>query len=228
VAAVALAIALVYLPGSDLAVARVEQRGDATEVGLAARRLYEQQERVVEVLAFGCDGVSVGSGLLVGNDEVLTNRHVVAGAWYTEVRRSDGVRVGARVERVGADIDLAVLWIGDAGAVGVQPAGTLVPGASIWVVGHPHGGPLTVSPGHVEARTPVDVPNMHVVAAYADTAVDQGSSGGAAFDRSGRVVGIVFGREQHTGSALILDADMAAHFLAGDYLDGDPTACDDS
>src|SRR4051812_48367805 len=44
------------------------------------------QEEVVRVVALGCGGWSFGSGVLMDGGRVLTNRHVVAGAFYVEVQ----------------------------------------------------------------------------------------------------------------------------------------------
>src|SRR5688572_19778603 len=96
-----------------------------TTLGSAIGVRTRQEALVVRVLSLGCGGFALGSGVVVPGGRVLTNRHVVAGADYVEVRRADGGRVGARVERVGRDVDLAVLWAGDAVGPGVAPAGRL-------------------------------------------------------------------------------------------------------
>jgi S1-C subfamily serine protease len=186
---------------------------------------------VVMIVAAGCGGVTIGSGVLVDGDRVLTNRHVVTGASSIEIRQG-AVRTGARVERVGADLDLAVLWVGSGpgnaspGAASA-PAGQLQPGAHVWVAGHPRGGALTVTEGPVNARVQVDTPGMRAETAWADAVAEPGNSGGGAFDISGRLVGIVYGREDHTGLVGIIDGDQAAAFLEGAGASGNPSACPD-
>ena len=111
---------------------------------------------VVRVMSRGCGGIAFGSGVVVPGGRVLTNRHVVAGADYVEVRRFDGTRIGARIERVGRDVDLAVLWAGPAVGPGAQPAGRLEPHQTVTVLGHPAGGPAVRSVGPVTARARLD------------------------------------------------------------------------
>jgi S1-C subfamily serine protease len=193
-------------------------------VGVRAR----QSALVVRVVGLGCGGIALGSGVVVPGGRVLTNRHVVAGAEYVEVRRADGTRIGARVERVGRDVDLAVLWAGDGVGPGVAPAGRLGRGQAVTVLGHPGGGPAERSDGVVTARAWFDQVGMRSDAAWVDAAVTAGNSGGPAFaaERTD-LVGVVFARETHTGLAGVIDGDTAATFLAG-TVPSDPTStCED-
>src|SRR4051794_30359030 len=191
---------------------------------------------VVRVTSLGCGGVAFGSGVVVPGGRVLTNRHVVAGADYVEVRRSDGTRIGARIERVGRDVDLAVLWAGPAVGPGAVPGGRLEPRQTVTVLGHPGGGPAVRSDGPVTARARLDGRGLPGDAgAWVDAAVAEGSSGGPVFrlgtglrgpeaaNAGARLVGVVFALEHRTGLAGVIDGEVAARFLAGD-LPADPTA----
>jgi hypothetical protein len=213
--------------GGDLAHGRALERIPGPSVGLAAGRALERQRVVVQVVAYGCTGLSQGSGVIVPGGRVLTNRHVVAGAAYAEVRTASGLRIGASVEAVGADLDLAALWIGDAAGDGRAPVGHLDTGEQLALVGYPYGRPYTVTTGPVTARHQFEQAGMRGNAAFVDAAVDVGSSGGAAFDRDNRVAGIVFAREQHTGLAAVIDGDTVTRFLDGEVALGDPTVCED-
>jgi S1-C subfamily serine protease len=189
-------------------------------VGVRAR----QSSLVVRVVSLGCGGIALGSGVVVPGGRVLTNRHVVAGAEYVEVRRADGTRIGARVERVGRDVDLAVLWAGDGVGPGVAPAGRLGRGEPVTVLGHPGGGPAERADGQVTARASFDQAGMRSDAAWVDAPVAPGNSGGPAFAAAAtELVGVVFARENHTGLAGVIDGDTAAAFLAG-ALPADPAA----
>jgi S1-C subfamily serine protease len=144
---VTLALALVGTGGDrPAAAAPGRQAGAAT--GLRAR----QADLLVRVVSLGCGGIAFGSGVVVPGGRVLTNRHVVAGADYVEVRRADGVRIGARTERIAEDVDLAVLWAGPGLGPGVEPAGRLHPREAVSVLGHPEGGPAVRTSGRVTAR----------------------------------------------------------------------------
>jgi S1-C subfamily serine protease len=223
-AAIALIVAAVLGVGGDLAQGRARTPGPA--VGRAAGHLLERHRLVVQVVAQGCSGFSVGSGVVVPGGRVVTNRHVVAGADYAEVRTFDGRRIGARVDAVGAEIDLAVLWIGDVNGSSAAPVGHLARGEPLALVGYPYGRPFTVSVGPVTARHQFDRIGMRADTAFVDAEVDVGNSGGAAFDRDNRVAGIVFAREQRTGLAAVIDGDDVADFLEGRAPLGDPSVCE--
>jgi S1-C subfamily serine protease len=197
------------------------------QMALAVRRWAGERAALVRVVGLGCAGRSVGSGVVVGDGRVLTNRHVVAGAAYVEVQRVDGTRIGASVERVGETVDLAVLWAGDALGPGVVPAGRLAVHQPVTLLGHPRGGPAAGTSGPVTARATFDQPGMRAEAAWVDAEVSEGNSGGPAFDETGRLVGVVFARERHTGLAGVIDGDTAAAFLGGAGPSGDPAVCED-
>jgi putative serine protease PepD len=148
----------------------------------AAAERARESSLVVRVTSRGCGGIAFGSGVVVPGGRVLTNRHVVAGAANVEVRRSDGVRIGARIERVGRDVDLAVLWAGPAVGPGAAPGGRLEPHQTVTVLGHPGGGPAVRSAGPVTARARLDGRGLPGDAgAWVDAAVAEGSSGGPVF-----------------------------------------------
>jgi S1-C subfamily serine protease len=227
-AAIALLATALLAVGGDLAPGRATTPVPGTAVGLASGRSLERQRLVVQVVAYGCSGLSQGSGVLAPGGRVLTNRHVVAGAAYAEVRTATGLRIGARIDAVGADLDLAVLWIGDGAGTSSAPAGHLDTGERLALAGYPYGRPYTVSVGPVTARHRFDQEGMRADGAFVDADVDVGSSGGAAFDGQNHVAGIVFAREQRTGLAAVIDGDTVTRFLAGDEPQGDPAACEDS
>ena len=168
----------------------------------------------------------VVSTLLGIGDDVAVGEDPAAGADYAEVRTSGGLRIGARIEAVGADLDLALLWIGDAAGTASAPVGHLDTGERLSLAGYPYGRPYTVSVGPVTARHRFDEEGMRADTAFVDAAVDVGNSGGAAFDSENRVAGIVFAREQRTGLAAVIDGDTVTRFLDGGERHGDPTACE--
>ena len=226
-AGVAVALLAIVVVSVDHAGAGADPPAPGRQVGAAVRLWVTERTALVRVVALGCAGRSVGSGVVVGDGRVLTNRHVVAGAAYVEVQRADGTRIGASVARVGEAVDLAVLWAGDALGPGVAPAGRLAVHQPVTLLGHPGGGAAVRAAGPVTARASFDQPGMRSDAAWVDADVSEGNSGGPAFDDSGRLVGVVFARERHTGLAGVIDGDTAAAFLAGAGPSGDPALCED-
>src|SRR4051812_24446678 len=210
---VAVAVLAVLAVGLDHAGAGADTPAPGRQAGLAVRRWVTERAALVRVVSLGCSGRSVGSGVVVGDGRVLTNRHVVAGAAYVEVQKLDGRRIGAAVERVGETVDLAVLWAGDGLGPGVVPGGRLTVHQPVTLLGHPRGGPAGRAAGPVTARARFDQPGMRGDAAWVDADVSEGNSGGPAFDDEGRLVGVVFARERHTGLAGVIDGDTVAAFL---------------
>jgi S1-C subfamily serine protease len=213
--------ALVVVAGDRSGPAAGRVAGGAT--GLRGR----QESLVVQVLSRGCGGIALGSGVVVPGGRVLTNRHVVAGADYVEVRREDGVRIGARIESVARDVDLALLWAGPLVGGGAEPRGRLRPRQAVSVLGHPGGGPAVRATGPVTARIGFDGDGTDAGVAWVDVAVAAGNSGGPAFAAGGDLVGVVFAREANTGLAGVIDGDTAATFLAGGLPAVGRTACED-
>jgi S1-C subfamily serine protease/Flp pilus assembly protein TadD len=138
---------------------------------------------------------SSGSGFVVARDRgfVLTNKHVVRGC--TEVKvRIDGDARSANVRALDPDDDLALLEAplpaGPTATFRDDPA--VRPGDDVVAVGFPLAGLLAdqvnVSTGSVNALAGL-YNDLHLLQMSAP--VQPGSSGGALFDASGNVVGVV-------------------------------------
>lgn len=154
----------------------------------------------VRVDATACDQFLVGTGFAVGDDTLVTNAHVVAGASEVSVRvDGDGRRRQATVIFFDPHLDVAVLrvpglaltalrWATHAPDRGVQGA----------ALGHPQGASLTIIPAAVDSRLPArgtDIYGKTVVTRDVlelDAAVQPGDSGGPFVLPDGTVGGLVF------------------------------------
>jgi serine protease Do len=137
---------------------------------------------------------SAGSGFVIDPDGViLTNWHVVAGAYEIFVTFSDGERLDAEVVNAARIIDLALLKVkanhplqsvtwGDSSKVEV--------GDSVLAIGNPLGIGTSVSGGIVSAlhRNISDTPYDDFI--QTDAAINHGNSGGPLFDLQGEVIGV--------------------------------------
>ena len=162
----------------------------------------EVQRRVaaatVRVEGIACRRVQQGSGFTAGPDTIVTNAHVVAGQDRTEIIRSDGRRLRARVVGFDPDRDLAVLRVERLGQEPLVVADGKV-GTTGAVFGHPDGQTLLrAAPAAVRQRVEAvgrDLYDSHATRRQVyilASNLEQGDSGGALVDATGAVVGVAF------------------------------------
>jgi len=137
----------------------------------------------------------LGSGVIVSADGyVLTNNHVVEGAQKVEVELQDRRRLEARIVGTDPASDLAVLKL-DARDLPVLPIGdsdAVRVGDVVLAFGNPLGVGQTVTMGIVSAKGRATGLGSGGFEDFiqTDAAINQGNSGGALVDASGRLVGI--------------------------------------
>lgn len=152
----------------------------------------EPADAVVGVRGTACDEATRGVGVVVGDDRVLTNAHVVAGAGELDVEGQNATVIGFDPNR-----DLALLSVPglDRSAVELATAaagdvGTLVAIDAIdSLVRHPY-----------EIRRPIRATGEDIYrieganrrAFEVEVEFAQGWSGSGMFDGDGRLVGVVF------------------------------------
>lgn len=136
----------------------------------------------------------IGSGIVIdGRGLILTNAHVVESVGVIHVRRPDGTDVATSVVGSDPEADLALLRASD--ATGLTPAvlgdsDRIAVGSYVVAIGSPLGLHHTVTAGVLSAtgRT-MDASGVEFL--QTDAAVNPGSSGGALFDLSGHVIGVL-------------------------------------
>lgn len=182
-------------------------------------RLY-----TVRIRSQTCEGLGVGSGFILDDTTIVTNRHVVEGAEELEVETSEGVDLTVDVADQGLLADLAVVRL----ATSVEdvlgpdaPHATLAPanpdtGTDITAFGYPEGGALTVTEGVVEDFiADPQLGNLSKVI-RSDVEIHPGSSGGPVIDDQGQVVGVVYAIEVATERSLIVPVDTLQRLLEDD------------
>jgi len=142
---------------------------------------------VVEALSAEGKLVATGSGVAVGPDVIVTNRHVVHAGPRLRVRH--GSRIWpAVVAHLDPEYDLAQLTVTglQAAPIETRRSTTLEVGEKVYSVGSPEGLELTLADGLVSAlrRFPAGALVQHTAA------ISPGSSGGGLFDAEARLVGI--------------------------------------
>jgi S1-C subfamily serine protease len=144
---------------------------------------------VVLILGAGQEGIEQGSGFIQGQDQVVTNFHVVEAQEQLYVKFADGdIALVKSVAQGDKNIDLAILEV-PTGSRPPLPMGdelALHEGDSVLALGAPRGLELTLTNGIVSSFRRDE--NSFLIQTTA--AIAPGSSGGPLLDSRGRVVGI--------------------------------------
>jgi hypothetical protein len=130
---------------------------------------------------------ALGSGVVIGPDQVVTNRHVVDAADRWEVKQGERTW-SASVTWVDPDHDLALLKADglQAPTVSSRLSPPVAVGERVYAIGTPEGLEQTLSEGIVSGLR--DYEDGYVIQTSAP--ISPGSSGGGLFDEEGRFVGI--------------------------------------
>jgi putative serine protease PepD len=183
-----------YLTGAPAQAAAVATT--ITEDADLAPIVARVQPGIVTVLVDSARSSSLGSGVVLGTGGlILTNNHVIEADGTVSVRLSDGRTAPARVVATDAGHDLALVQA--TGLSGLTPVtfatdDSIAVGDTVLAFGAPLGLEGTVTSGIVSALDrSVDTGTEKLTGLLqTDAAINQGNSGGALVDTSGRVVGI--------------------------------------
>jgi serine protease Do len=139
-------------------------------------------------------GWGLGSGVIIGNGQVLTSAHNLRREGVT-VGFQDGRRARAEVTATDSDLDLAVLEVdtGDSPAIAWEPGERPGLGAPVLAVANPGGRGLRVTLGFVSSgeRSFRGPRGRRIRGAIEHTApLPRGSSGSALVDPQGRLLGL--------------------------------------
>jgi serine protease Do len=139
-------------------------------------------------------GWGVGSGTIIGKDQVLTNAHNLRREDVT-VTFSDGTTEPGTVAGVDADLDLAVIGVPTNGRPPLEWGDGAEPGigAAVVALGSPGGRGLRATLGFVSSgpRSFRGPRGRRVAGAIEHTAaLPRGSSGGPLLDAGGKLIGI--------------------------------------
>ncbi|MFC7876796.1 S1C family serine protease [Isoptericola sp. NPDC057391] len=172
--------------------------------GLSPDGFDAVQRMAVRIRNVGCDGLSTGSGFAVDAHTLVTNRHVVADSESLEVSTYDGRDLEVSAAGSASLADLALVRTADP----LPSYPTLAdadprPGDAVTVVGYPEGGELTITAGEVIGPTTDPLHENLGEVLLTDAPVEPGSSGSAALDTRGRVIGVVYAKTSDGRSLLV-------------------------
>jgi S1-C subfamily serine protease len=194
------------LPFNPATLPPVEDPGDV-ELSKAAVAVARESVVKVETSSSRCSATSMGSGVVVGPEQVVTNAHVVTGAGRITVRGQETGTRGARLVALDPATDLAVLHVPGLTAPAPEWTTPARRGTDAAIAGSPGGGRLTIRGGRVRGEATIaeeGAEGMREAVVFAGL-VQPGNSGGALLDMKGRVLGLVFANssvDDRTGFAL--------------------------
>lgn len=161
--------------------------------GKSVEQIAEQiRPSIVNVTQVGRDGpFGVGSGFVIGEDLIATNRHVIGEARRILVETSDGRSLDV-IEVVANDarLDLAILRVAQKGLkpLAFGDSDSMRQGQPIVAMGNPAGLAFSVVEGVIsEPSRDVEGTQMIQIA----VPIERGNSGGPLVDRQGRVLGVL-------------------------------------
>jgi S1-C subfamily serine protease len=159
------------------------------------------QASVVQIMGRGCGGIIEGSGFVAGSNIIMTNAHVVAGINNPRVIATDGNTYNATPIYFNPNLDMALLRVEGLSVPALPITADIIPnGSSVAVMGHPGGGPLTISSGVILENIQAvgrDIYDRGIVTRdiyEVQAHIESGNSGGPMIDGEGRVVGLVFAK----------------------------------
>lgn len=160
---------------------------------------------VAQVSVSTCGIRSVGSGVIVAEDLLLTAAHVVGDAALVRVDAGGVTVTGEVLGVLGDGRDVALVRVDAPMDTPLPAADRPAVGAPVTLVGHLDGGPRSVLVGAATDVAPV-------VATLAgggdiigvDVSIRPGISGGVAVDADGEVIGLVVAKEEATDTALVV------------------------
>lgn len=168
---------------------------------------------VVSVFA----GNGFGSGFVVGDGYLITNRHVVGDVSTVKIKWPDGLEFSGEVLRSDARRDVALIKTDTRGRPALMVrAEPLQPGDTVFAIGTPLDPSLqnTVTRGVVSAIRTID----GLAFIQSDVTVNHGNSGGPLLDDKAKVVGLTVSRYEPDGASvginLFIPIRDAIDFLA--------------
>jgi serine protease Do len=159
-----------------------------SQAALERAELINLAASVLRIEAPRASGYSIGSGVAVGDDKVITNCHVTRDAKSIFVLRG-GVRWPATAQTANAERDLCLLTVPGlvAPVAQIGNANGLAIGQMLSALGYTGGLGIQSSDGEVVELHRHD--GAHVI--QSTNWFSSGASGGGLFDQAGRLVGIL-------------------------------------
>ena len=156
-----------------------------------------QQHTAVRLRVADCKGWGNGSGFILDENHIITNKHVVEGATHIEVTTYDGRDFVATASQVAPVADLAIVTLEAGFTEFVELSDhTLAVGDPVTVVGYPEGQELTVEDGYFVSTELDDVGDTGEYVDIFNAHTLPGNSGSAIFDEDGKVISVLYSSDK--------------------------------
>ena len=161
-----------------------------------------QQHTAVRLRVTDCKGWGNGTGFILDENHIITNRHVVEGATHIEVTTYDGKDYVATSSQVAPLADLAIVTLEPVFTEFVSFSDdTLESGDPVQIVGYPEGQALHVEAGFYKADELDEVGDSGEQVQVFNAHTLPGNSGSAIFDENGDVISILYASDLDRSSA---------------------------
>ena len=163
-------------------------------LALDSAELYERESPGIWVVSvYDAQGVrfGMGSSVVIGPEELVTNCHVLKGGRSVSIRR-EKITHAASLLHADAERDLCILRAKGltAPAVKIAPLSALKVGQKVYAIGAPRGYELTLSDGLLSSLNKDE--RDRIVRLQTTAPISPGSSGGGLFNAQGQLVGITY------------------------------------
>src|SRR6267378_647270 len=151
------------------------------------------------IIAVDAPDAALANDAVVAANRVMSNAHVVAGSDSVTVE-ADGQTYDAGVVSYDPEADISILDVPNLPSQPLAFGGGAAPtGTDAVVMGYPGGGDFAATPARVRETIELNGPDIYRTATVTREVytirgtVRQGNSGGPMIDRTGKVLGVVFG-----------------------------------
>ncbi|WP_160300021.1 S1 family peptidase [Demequina oxidasica] len=178
----------------------------------------DQEHAAMRIRARTCEEFTVGSGFMLDEHTVVTNRHVVEDAQTITLTTYDGEQYEGTASVMADFADLALVTVDEplefaAPIATTEPA----PDDELDVVGYPLGGPLETRTGPFIKRVPDTIGEGRDDVDLIKVQAEHGNSGSAVYDDAGKVVGVLYATDKK-GESFAVTLESLSAFLSDTSL----------
>jgi len=178
----------------------------------------DEEHAAVRVRTRTCDAFTVGSGFMLDEHTLVTNRHVVEGAQTITLSTYDGKEYEATGSVTAEFADLALVTVSDSFEFAAQISSSGPDaGDMLDIVGYPLGGPLETRAGPYVQQVPDELVKGSDDVDLIEVQAEHGNSGSGVYNSDGQVVGVLYATDE-SGESFAVSLESLKRFLSDDSL----------